>query len=320
MALMMLPSPVTSTPFSVKDILNLEQQRHFHGAHLQAELEQHFHSAPCMLATAEGTQFSDAGEEDEEEEGEKLSYLNSLAAAEGHGDSGLCPQSYVHTVLRDACSGPKEQEEEVVSERSQKSCQLKKSLEAAGDCKTSEDGERPKPRSRRKPRVLFSQAQVFELERRFKQQRYLSAPEREHLASSLKLTSTQVKIWFQNRRYKCKRRRRATLASRCCSRVRVHAGDFAGHQGLVRPGRDTRRASYCTLGTAGMRHEKGQTQGPGPLVKIKIQTYRSFQGAMVAAHSRPGAWNSAEKGCPGPVLKTETETPARRQGRGGLPS
>lgn len=115
----MLPSPVTSTPFSVKDILNLEQQRLFHGAHLQAELEQHSHPAPCMLPAAEGTQFSDAGEDDEEEEGEKLSYLNSLAAAEGHGDSGLCPQSYVHTVLRDSCSGPKEQEEEVVSERSQ---------------------------------------------------------------------------------------------------------------------------------------------------------------------------------------------------------
>ncbi|KAG8537455.1 hypothetical protein GDO81_024502 [Engystomops pustulosus] len=70
-----------------------------------------------------------------------------------------------------------------------------------------EDQDRPKQRSRRKPRVLFSQAQVFELERRFKQQRYLSAPEREHLANSLKLTSTQVKIWFQNRRYKCKRQR-----------------------------------------------------------------------------------------------------------------
>lgn len=64
-----------------------------------------------------------------------------------------------------------------------------------------------KQRTRRKPRVLFSQAQVYELERRFKQQRYLSAPEREQLASLLKLSSTQVKIWFQNRRYKCKRQR-----------------------------------------------------------------------------------------------------------------
>ena len=58
---------------------------------------------------------------------------------------------------------------------------------------------------RRKRRVLFTQAQVYELERRFKQQKYLSAPEREHLASMINLTPTQVKIWFQNHRYKNKR-------------------------------------------------------------------------------------------------------------------
>lgn len=45
---------------------------------------------------------------------------------------------------------------------------------------------------RRKRRVLFTQAQVYELERRFKQQKYLSAPEREHLASLIHLTPTQV--------------------------------------------------------------------------------------------------------------------------------
>lgn len=49
---------------------------------------------------------------------------------------------------------------------------------------------------RRKRRVLFTQAQVYELERRFKQQKYLSAPEREHLASIINLTPTQVRSIF----------------------------------------------------------------------------------------------------------------------------
>jgi len=43
------------------------------------------------------------------------------------------------------------------------------------------------------------------LEKRFKHQRYLSAPERDQLAQMLNLTSQQVKIWFQNKRYKMKR-------------------------------------------------------------------------------------------------------------------
>ncbi|CAN9507337.1 unnamed protein product [Ophioblennius macclurei] len=59
----------------------------------------------------------------------------------------------------------------------------------------------------RKRRVLFSKAQTLELERRFRQQRYLSAPEREHLAGLIRLTPNQVKIWFQNHRYKMKRAR-----------------------------------------------------------------------------------------------------------------
>ncbi|XP_062911376.1 homeobox protein Nkx-3.1-like [Mobula hypostoma] len=59
---------------------------------------------------------------------------------------------------------------------------------------------------KKRTRAAFSHAQVLELERRFDGQRYLSAPERADLASALKLTETQVKIWFQNRRYKTKRK------------------------------------------------------------------------------------------------------------------
>jgi hypothetical protein len=58
---------------------------------------------------------------------------------------------------------------------------------------------------RRKRRILFSQAQVNELEKRFNKSRYLSAPEREMLANGLNLSPTQVKIWFQNHRYKTKK-------------------------------------------------------------------------------------------------------------------
>nr|CAA39854.1 Dth-1 protein [Girardia tigrina] len=58
---------------------------------------------------------------------------------------------------------------------------------------------------KRKRRVLFSKKQILELERHFRQKKYLSAPEREHLANLIGLSPTQVKIWFQNHRYKMKR-------------------------------------------------------------------------------------------------------------------
>ncbi|KAK0043398.1 homeobox protein vnd [Biomphalaria pfeifferi] len=76
--------------------------------------------------------------------------------------------------------------------------------DAADSHSDSNNGDPPKKRKRR---VLFSKAQTYELERRFRQQRYLSAPEREHLASIIRLTPVQVKIWFQNHRYKLKRSR-----------------------------------------------------------------------------------------------------------------
>ncbi|XP_062375591.1 homeobox protein Nkx-2.3 isoform X2 [Sardina pilchardus] len=199
---MMLPSPVTSTPFSVKDILKMEQQLalHTHGQH-GLQLQQHFHSPPaCALGGAGGDSpgFSD-GEE-------RMSYLNTLSEHESLVDSSLSPELYGAHALTLHSEEPKLEAADGGRETAKSCMALAKAPESEPE-EAAVDGRPQRQRSRRKPRVLFSQAQVFELERRFKQQRYLSAPEREHLASTLKLTSTQVKIWFQNRRYKCKRQR-----------------------------------------------------------------------------------------------------------------
>uniref|UniRef100_A0A7N5ZYT7 Homeobox domain-containing protein n=1 Tax=Anabas testudineus TaxID=64144 RepID=A0A7N5ZYT7_ANATE len=76
-------------------------------------------------------------------------------------------------------------------------------------------------RKEKRSRAAFSHAQVYELERRFNAQRYLSGPERADLAEALKLTETQVKIWFQNRRYKTKRRQMAAELAKCSSPKKV---------------------------------------------------------------------------------------------------
>lgn len=78
---------------------------------------------------------------------------------------------------------------------------------------TSESSSLSPTRKQKRSRAAFTHLQVLELEKKFNHHKYLSAPERAQLASTLRLTETQVKIWFQNRRYKTKRKQQT---SECC--------------------------------------------------------------------------------------------------------
>uniref|UniRef100_A0A8C5HYN8 Homeobox protein Nkx-2.5 n=1 Tax=Gouania willdenowi TaxID=441366 RepID=A0A8C5HYN8_GOUWI len=193
----MFIGPSTSTPFSVKDILNLEHSPGLmvSSLDLSSRMDSCCSAPPtspssCMLSRLRhgphrGPQPSAVPLFTEDKHGSRTSGGNAFNFA-------LTPYDRRST--------------EMEVEKDEKSqCEEKTS---GGEVQGQpEESDRLRSRRRRKPRVLFSQSQVYELERRFKQQRYLSAPERDHLAGLLKLTPTQVKIWFQNRRYKCKRQR-----------------------------------------------------------------------------------------------------------------
>lgn len=57
----------------------------------------------------------------------------------------------------------------------------------------------------KKGRATFSGNQIDELEKAFSATQYLTTSERARLAERLALSESQVKIWFQNRRTKCRR-------------------------------------------------------------------------------------------------------------------
>nr|KAG5700931.1 hypothetical protein BaRGS_034216 [Batillaria attramentaria] len=66
-------------------------------------------------------------------------------------------------------------------------------------------GKHAPPKKRRKSRTAFTNQQIYELEKRFLYQKYLTPADRDEIAHTLGLTNAQVITWFQNRRAKLKR-------------------------------------------------------------------------------------------------------------------
>ncbi|XP_044025167.1 NK2 homeobox 2b isoform X2 [Siniperca chuatsi] len=168
----------TKTGFSVRDILDLPNPTGRCGSGTEETEEDDTEEASAEVSGPENAQ--------------KLGFSDRSLCERGCGSYGRWSRVSVHGLSLEARTEPKSPElstdESPDAERVPASSAAQKSRGS-------------------KRRVLFSKAQTFELERRFRQQRYLSAPEREHLAGLIRLTPNQVKIWFQNHRYKMKRAR-----------------------------------------------------------------------------------------------------------------
>ncbi|XP_055302264.1 brain-specific homeobox protein [Sitodiplosis mosellana] len=75
-------------------------------------------------------------------------------------------------------------------------------------------------------RPTFSGQQIFALEKTFEQTKYLAGPERAKLAYALGMTESQVKVWFQNRRTKWRKKHAAEMAT--AKRKQEELGDGDG--------------------------------------------------------------------------------------------
>ena len=69
------------------------------------------------------------------------------------------------------------------------------------------DGRLWKQEKPKRVRTIFTPEQLERLEKEFAEQQYLVGVERRYLAATLRLTETQVKVWFQNRRIKWRKQR-----------------------------------------------------------------------------------------------------------------
>lgn len=168
------PSPKPLTSFFIKDILSHKPARRASGIVRPWDLE----------SASPGRRRPRSTDEDSRSESDSA-------------DSPAAPQQHSSTSPLDA-----------LFEMTSKAFEGLESGDRTADASRENGGSfngRQPVKKKRKSRTAFTNHQIFELEKRFLYQKYLSPADRDEIAQSLGLTNAQVITWFQNRRAKLKR-------------------------------------------------------------------------------------------------------------------
>uniref|UniRef100_A0A914EN58 Homeobox domain-containing protein n=1 Tax=Acrobeloides nanus TaxID=290746 RepID=A0A914EN58_9BILA len=101
----------------------------------------------------------------------------------------------------------------------------------------------------RRRRNLFAPQQVIELQRAFTQNMYLKPEDRESLAKRTGLSVQQIKIWFQNNRYKCKQKEKDEARAR--KQARQKSNDSHGSSASSNSNSNENTPRSSTSGSSG---------------------------------------------------------------------
>ncbi|CAF0818735.1 unnamed protein product [Rotaria sp. Silwood1] len=144
----------------------------------------------------------------------------------------------------------------------------------------SDDGDlliNTQKKKKKKARTTFTGKQIFELEKKFEDKKYLSSTERAEMATLLTVTETQVKIWFQNRRTKWKKTENISnaeaaehkLSTRKMSSTSSSSLDHNRNQAVQLPvgGSTSSKSSSCSSASS-HRSNKRVYSAPPPLAPL----------------------------------------------------